>query len=173
MKLSKPTADEQVRIRFSQAVLRAERKRHDLGPFIAEGHRARISRDTKDDPTISLMNLQVALKAAGDTPITEAAREAHRAHVESVLHIWYRIPSDLRSEIILAAQELAMLANENPDHTLVATLNLVHGARSAGDALSEQKAANTAKAENRRREKAKQKDQRLRKRLQEESLRAS
>ena len=102
----------------------------------------------------------------------KGALEAHLAHVESVLHIWYRIPQELQSQVILAAQELAIIANENPDNTLFSTLNLVHGARSAGDALSEQREVNKKHGEERRQANAERDLTRLRNKLHDESLRA-
>ena len=172
MKISNLTKDQLVRLRFSQAVLRVKHRRHDLEPFIAEGHRARIARDTKHDPIVNWCNLEVALKQASKGPDTEGALEAHLAHVESVLHVWYRVPPELQSQVILAAQELAIIANENPDDTLMASLSLVQGARSSGDALSEQYTANKKRGEDRRQANSERDLTRLRKKLDDELLRA-
>ena len=84
------------------------------------------------------------------------------------MHVWYRIPQELRSLVIQAAQELAIIAGENPDDTLPATLNLTHGARSAGQALSELSEANRLKAQKRREARTDKEAKRLRERLHSE-----
>ncbi|GIT88483.1 hypothetical protein [Roseobacter sp. OBYS 0001] len=156
------------RTRVSEAVQRVWAKRMDLGAMIAQGYRELAARESKEDPAMSWCRLELALHAAKEDPDTPEAIEAHLELVRAIMFVWYKVPSDLSSMVMRAAEELAILEDRNPDDALMSAILLMQNARGAGEAFSEQYEANKAKADERRRAKGERERQRLTSRLQRE-----
>lgn len=79
------------KLRFSEAVFRVWRKRHDLEAIVMQGHRYYLTKQSNDDPFVRSSKLSVAISYAQENPDDLSYNEARLEMISALLYVWYRI----------------------------------------------------------------------------------
>jgi hypothetical protein len=115
-------------LRFAEACSRARAKHLDLQSLVMEGHRRFIAQTPGEDQTTRSLNFDLGLLAE---PGTEANIKAQLEMVDSIQLIWYQMPDHLKTAIMSAVREVAILRDEDELNAVISTNEVLSNAAGA------------------------------------------
>lgn len=161
------TDNDKADLLFSDALNHVRRKHINFAAMIMEGHMQIAKKKPGVDPLISAANMDSGLSAEpGSAKHTKARLEM----VEAVLRVWYKVPDDIKSAIMDAVRNIAILNDVDEITALMTADQVTSRARDAGTAMSEMREASKAKLETQRQKRDKLTRDRTRERLERETM---
>ena len=98
------TENDRAALRFSDAVFRVWRTRNDFVAIVMAAHRELAAKIPRTDPFVSAGNLQFVLDGA-EFDLNKSERiDARLEMVRALLHVWYKVPADLKCAVMDAVQ---------------------------------------------------------------------
>lgn len=157
------TDNDKAALLFSEAVYRVWRKHTNFVAMVMEAKRQIAAKQPGVDPFVSACNMQVGLLM--DPSCTEFTK-ARLELVEAVLHCWHKVTPDVKSAVMDAVREIAILDDVDETTALGAVGQVIDRARGAGTAMSEMREASKTKLETQRQKRDKLTRDRTRQRLE-------